>query len=196
MAHTLGCELPVGARHCLRKRDCRAAVHRCVFYASAAVAGSPRQKRRVWSVPHQWNLLRPHGVMAAAQEDSAARGPALPYEPPRWTEEPDPTPKIPSPSQQHLCDNPVDIVTGRKFEFVEDFSHASLLGLRFQRSYSQDGSGIGLSASSGSPITTCAFPTGDGRSRQTTGATNWPASSRAISLRRSRSSRIAKLATS
>ncbi|TKR34133.1 hypothetical protein FCE95_07670 [Luteimonas gilva] len=56
----------------------------------------------------------------------------------------DPPADDPGPSKETLCDNPVDIVTGKKSHFETDFASEADDGLRFDRAYNQLWAGYGL----------------------------------------------------
>ncbi|WP_197427170.1 DUF6531 domain-containing protein [Noviluteimonas gilva] len=145
MAHTLGCELPVSARHCLR----RAIAVLLFIGASSANAQNlpgPQPQSRMHEFPGVVIVgTRPGGGSGGGSGGGGNGHGTTVYDPPPWDGDMSNLgPDDPEPVAEHLCDNPVDIVTGRKFEFVEDFAHASLLGMRFQRTYNQGWSGTGL----------------------------------------------------
>ncbi|MGO4550473.1 DUF6531 domain-containing protein [Lysobacter sp. 2RAF19] len=142
MANTLGCELPPSARHCLRQAI---AVLLFIGASSAHAQNLPGPQPQSRLKEFDWVVVDAPDPSGGWGGGSGGAGYDTGiYSPPPVDDSPEPGPADPEPVEQHLCDNPVDIVTGKKFEFAEDFAHASLSGLRFQRSYNQAWSGVGI----------------------------------------------------
>ena len=122
MTHALGCEIPVRHRNSLRG-SIGVILFVLATTASAGNDGLPWPLGTSYPI-HGFvpNLPSWAGSNLHAQARTSWDGYGTDrYEPSGRDDGVSPSDKDPEPRREHLCDNPVDVVTGMKFEFTTDY---------------------------------------------------------------------------